>query len=39
MQETMETEMNMDVCGVAVITTRPVTEEGRDTVRGTVIIG
>jgi hypothetical protein len=39
MEEIIESEMNMDVCGTVVIKTKSVTDDGQDTIEGTVFIG
>jgi hypothetical protein len=39
MHETIESEMNIDVGGTAVVTIMSVAEEGYHTVRGTILIG
>jgi hypothetical protein len=39
MQEIIESEMHMDVCGTVVITKKSTKEEGTDIISGTVFIG
>jgi hypothetical protein len=39
MHEITESEMHMDICGMVVITTRSVTDEGCDIRRGTIHVG
>ncbi len=38
MQEIVESELNMDMNGIVVMATKCVVEEGREVIRGTVLI-